>query len=64
VKAAAQLADLPWLDLNSQLNIDVLKHQWQMAIEAQRDFSQIEDLKSAAQLHQTMLVEQLNELSL
>ena len=64
VKAAAQLADLPWLDLNSQLNIDVLKHQWQMAIEAQRDCSQIEDLKSAAQLHQTMLVEQLNELSL
>ena len=64
VKAAAQLADLPWLDLNSQLNIDVLKHQWQMAIEAQHDCSQIEDLKSAAQLHQTMLVEQLNELSL
>jgi polysaccharide pyruvyl transferase WcaK-like protein len=63
VKAAAQLADLPWLDLNNQLNIDVLRHQWQMAIEAQRDGLKIENVKNASQLHQTMLVEQLNELS-
>tara|TARA_B100000073_G_scaffold325372_1_gene309100 strand:- start:318 stop:1397 length:1080 start_codon:yes stop_codon:yes gene_type:complete len=63
VKAAAQLAALPWLDLNNQLSVAELQHQWQKATEPQRDGSHIEDLKTAAQLHQTMLVEQLEQLS-
>ncbi|QNI54787.1 polysaccharide pyruvyl transferase [Synechococcus sp. BIOS-E4-1] len=63
VKAAAQLAALPWVDLNNPLNADQLNHQWQSAVTAQRDGSQIQQLKRDAQLHQIMLVEELEKLS-
>ena len=63
VKAAAQLAALPWVDLNDALNADQLNHQWQAAMTAQRDGSQIEQLKRDAQLHETMLVGELQKLS-
>ena len=63
VKAAAQLAALPWVDLNNQLNSEQLIHQWQLEMKAERDSSQIEQLKRDAQLHQIMLVEELEKLS-
>ena len=63
VKAAAQLAALPWVDLSDALNADQLNHQWQLALTTQRDRSQIEQLKRDAQLHETMLVGELQKLS-
>ena len=63
VKAAAQLAALPWVDLHNQLNADQLNHQWQLAMTDQRDGSQIEQLKCDAQVHETMLIEELEKLS-
>ena len=63
VKAAAQLAALPWVDLHNQLNADQLNHQWHLAITAQPVDSQIDQLKCDAQVHETMLVEELEKLS-
>ena len=63
VKAASQLAALPWVDLNNQLNVEQLIHQWQLAMTAERDDLQIDQLKRDAQLHQMMLVDELEKLS-
>ena len=63
VKAAAQLASLPWSDLEGHLNADHLIHQWQQTMQSSCDQSQLIQLKSAASCHQHMLVEELNKLS-
>jgi len=63
VKAAAQLASLPWSDLEGQLNSDHLIHQWQQTMQSSCDQSQLAQLKNAANCHQHMLVEELNKLS-
>ena len=63
VKAAAQLAALPWVDLNDALDVDRLNRQWQSVMTADRSNSDIEQLKRDAQLHEEMLVEELQKLS-
>ena len=63
VKAAAQLAALPWVDLNDALDVDRLSRQWQSVMTADRSDSDIEQLKRDAQLHEEMLVEELQKLS-
>ena len=63
VKAAAQLAALPWFDLNDAINADHLNHQWKSAMTAQPDGAQIEQLRRDALLHETMLVSELQKLS-
>ena len=68
VQAAAQLAGLPCSDLQDPLNLDQLIGQWQLSLKAHQDGSpidqsQIDQLKSAARVHQTTLVEELGKLS-
>lgn len=63
VKAAAELASLPWSDLEDQLKADQLINQWQLTVKTQRDRSQMDQLKSDADIHRTMLVNELSQLT-
>ena len=51
------------MDLNDALDVDRLSRQWQSVMTADRSDSDIEQLKRDAQLHEEMLVEELQKLS-
>ena len=62
VKAAAELAALPWFDLNEPLNINGLMDQWTHAVHGPCDHQQLERLRLNAGIHREMLIRELNSI--
>ena len=62
VKAAAQLANLPWLDLAHRLDVQAMTHQWTEARKYPSSSSTIQELRNSADVHRTMLIEQLEAI--
>ena len=62
VKAAAQLANLPWLDLAHRLDVQAMTHQWTKARQHPSSSSTIQELRNSADVHRRMLIEQLQAI--
>ena len=59
VKAAAQLANLPWLDLAHPLDVQAMTRQWTDARRDPASTSTIQQLRETADVHRTLLWEHL-----
>ena len=59
VKAAAQLANLPWLDLAHPLDVQSMTRQWTDARRDPASTSTIQQLRETADVHRTLLWEHL-----
>ena len=62
VKAAAQLANLPWLDLEHPLAIQEMTSQWHEARRHPASSSSIQQLRDSADVHRTLLQEHLQAI--
>ena len=62
VKAAAQLADLPWLNLADPLDVQAMTRQWTDARQHPASRSTIQRLRETADVHRTLLLEHLQEI--